>query len=153
MFIEQFKPYPLNNLVLVGNMGTIIRPNGKLAKQSFTNIGYLQCGIMVNNEVIVCKAHRIIALTWCDNPSNLPEVNHLDGIKTNNAWYNLQWSTHADNIQHSYDMLGRIAISPMLGKQHTQAAKDKMRTAKLGKRKNADSLARYEQWRLIRDRI
>lgn len=100
--MEIFKPFPLNPLVKVGNLGTIIRPNGKTAKQSNHSVGYLQLGIMINNEIKIMKAHIVVAMAWIDNPNQLPEVNHLDGNKKNNVVSNLVWSTHRDNIIHAW---------------------------------------------------
>ena len=98
--IEQFKPFPLAPGVMVGNFGTIIRPNGRKASNKPDNIGYLKISIVIGGVLIPFKQHRVVAITWVPNPDNLPEVNHLDGIKTNNAANNLEWSTHADNIRH-----------------------------------------------------
>lgn len=47
--------------------------------------------------------HRIVAETFLPNPKNLNEVNHIDGNKHNNAAKNLEWCTHAENMQHAAD--------------------------------------------------
>jgi hypothetical protein len=49
--------------------------------------------------------HRLLALTFLPKPE-LPvdqmEVNHIDGVKTNNAIDNLEWVTYSENIIHAY---------------------------------------------------
>ena len=45
--------------------------------------------------------NRAVALRYLPNPLNLPEVNHLDGVKAHNWLSNLEWSTKADNEKHA----------------------------------------------------
>lgn len=45
--------------------------------------------------------NRVVALFFLPNPENKPEVNHIDGDRTNNALDNLEWSTRAENEQHA----------------------------------------------------
>lgn len=47
------------------------------------------------------KGHRLVGLTFIDNPNNLPIVNHIDGNKRNNHLSNLEWCTNEYNIQHA----------------------------------------------------
>lgn len=53
--------------------------------------------------------HRLVAISFIDNPNNLPEVNHINGNKNDNNVNNLEWVTRSTNIKHSYDKLGKIA--------------------------------------------
>lgn len=58
--------------------------------------------ISINNRT--CKGVHVLAATaFIPNPLNLPEVNHLDGDKSNCQLSNFEWSTHADNIKHAWD--------------------------------------------------
>lgn len=41
--------------------------------------------------------HRLVAMTFLENPNNLPEVHHRDSDKENNRLDNLQWVTSSQN--------------------------------------------------------
>lgn len=48
------------------------------------------------------RAHRLIAMTFLDNPENYPVVNHLNHNKADNRVENLEWTTYQGNTIHSY---------------------------------------------------
>jgi hypothetical protein len=50
------------------------------------------------------RIHRLVALTYLENPNNLPLVNHLDNDPTNNHVSNLEWCTYSRNAQHGVDI-------------------------------------------------
>lgn len=47
------------------------------------------------------KIHRLMALTFLDNPDNLPFVRHLNDVPDDNRIENLAWGTNSDNQMDS----------------------------------------------------
>lgn len=46
--------------------------------------------------------HRVVAVTFLGNPpEGKYDINHLDGVKSNNKPDNLQWISRGDNVEHA----------------------------------------------------
>lgn len=90
--------------LITGKNGVTKRFSGRVLKPVKQNAGYLALGLSKDGIVTTTLVHRIIATTFIENPGNLPEVNHKDGVKDNNALTNLEWMSRVRNIRHAMGM-------------------------------------------------
>lgn len=76
-------------------------------KQYVGGKGYAQVSVSVGKGKHTCVlVHRLVAEAFVPNPDNKPEVNHIDGNKSNNSADNLEWVSSSENKIHAYNSLG-----------------------------------------------
>ena len=52
--------------------------------QWIDNVGYKQCVLFKNKKRFYFRIHKLVAEAFIDNPLNKKQVNHKNGIKTDN---------------------------------------------------------------------
>ena len=62
--------------------------------------GYLHIELNKQGERKDLRVHRIVAETFVPNPNNKKYVNHLNFIKDDNFYLNLEWCTSRENSHH-----------------------------------------------------
>lgn len=76
--------------------------SGKVMTNAFNLKGYPQIVIPDNNGVKCCyRLHRLVATAFIPNTECKDQVNHIDGVKTNNHYTNLEWCTNTENQRHA----------------------------------------------------
>ena len=79
---------------------------GKTLKQNPKRNGYLTVDLCKDNIKKTSTVHRLAALAFIPNPDDKPQVNHINGIKTDNSVDNLEWVTPQENQWHRHEVLG-----------------------------------------------
>lgn len=93
--------------------GQIFSEKYKKFLNHFLVKGYKKVGLYKDRRLKHVFVHRILALTWIDNPQNKPYVNHRDGNKLNNLLDNLEWVTAKENTTHAH-ATGLCTYTPSL---------------------------------------
>ena len=73
----------------------------RILKPVIDQRGYGRVCLFTMNRDKRYKVHRLVAQAFIPNPNKLPQVNHKDGNKQNNAVENLEWITNEDNMKHA----------------------------------------------------
>ena len=69
--------------------------------------GYLWVDLWENGVPNHFLIHRIVAMTFIDNPNNYPIINHKDENPLNNTVDNLEWCDYSYNVIYSLERKGK----------------------------------------------
>lgn len=107
----------VSRIVTVGNRSWVMP--SKIRKASKNKYGYLIINFRVGGENTTCILHRVVAKAFIPNPNHLPEVNHKNGIKSDNNILNLEWVTSKDNVKHAW--VNKLIKKPRHGPYNSKA--------------------------------
>lgn len=122
--IEGFESYEVSNMGRVRSLDRVScsghKLTGKVLIPTQNQYGYLIVSLYKNGTRYIKRVHRLVSVAFIPNPEGKPQVNHIDGDKSNNRVSNLEWATAKENCQHAYNAGLHKPI------KHTEESKKKM---------------------------
>ena len=123
--------------IVIGKDGACYRFPGRVLKPNLhKDVGYLIVSLWKEGKGTSYYLHRLTAGAHVPNPTNSPEVNHIDGNRQNNTSGNLEWVSRQENAQHAVDTGLRVytnrltknefvecLMSVLQGEQYTELSK------------------------------
>ena len=83
------------------------RRTGRILRAFPSGSGYLKVMLCYDATRHAALVHRLVAAAFIPNPDQKPQVNHKNGIKTDNAVANLEWCTMSENLRHRHRVLNQ----------------------------------------------
>jgi len=116
IFIELWKPIKgYENLYAISNIGRVKSLSRyridrgfsksikeKILKQGKSSNGYFHVDLYKGSKGTICSIHRLVAEAFIDNKKKRPQINHINGIKTDNKIENLEWVNASENRIHAF---------------------------------------------------
>ena len=102
---KQIPSFPDYEVTIDGRVRRI--KNQRELKTSPLPSGYIKVNLRKEGKTYTAYVHKLVAETYLPTAADNVEVNHKNGKRNDNNLSNLEWLTHQENIQHSYDELDR----------------------------------------------
>lgn len=130
-------------LYKVSNLGRVYScSRGTIKKPTVRKSGYVVLSLICRPRHMwkQYKLHRLVAENFIPNPCNLPDINHIDENKQNNAASNLEWCTkkYNSNYGHCREKISKALMgntnsvgskNGMYGKHHSPEIREKISKA------------------------
>jgi len=88
----------------ISKEGILFNRQGKRIKTSIDRNGYEKYNLTIEGKQKFVQIHRLVLQAFCPHPnSDNLQVNHKNGIKSDNRLENLEWMTRSENTKHSID--------------------------------------------------
>lgn len=93
----------------VDDFGQVFNRKCKKIKAFPDKDGYLKVNLWNGTKYKSYFVHRLVATAFIPNTEQKPQINHKNGVKSDNRVENLEWATQSENMRHCFDVLGHKA--------------------------------------------
>jgi hypothetical protein len=130
--------------------------NERILKMDIRN-GYMYVSLSKNSISRKLMVHRLLAISFIDNPENKKFINHIDGDKLNNSLSNLEWCTSKENTNHAINigLINRKGVkhhNSKLKEHEVYKIKFEHKNISLAQIGRIYNISRYVVWRIRNER-
>jgi hypothetical protein len=100
--IKDYEDYQVSNL---GRIKSCKLGKEKIRAFSYDSKGYVGITLCKEGKSKTHKVHRLVAYAFIPNPDNLPQVDHINRVKTDNRVENIRWVSQSDNQVNTKDRI------------------------------------------------
>lgn len=103
---EEFKKMEFNDGILtkeyeISNYGRVYHLEKKIFLKQHKHYGYNKASIHINGSSKSYGVHRLVAMNFCEEGrEDQTFVNHINSIRDDNYYENLEWCNHDENMRH-----------------------------------------------------
>jgi hypothetical protein len=102
--IEEWRPVPrAPDHYEVSSFGRVRRFTGRVLSPGLAGRGYPFVILFADRQLPNAYIHQLVLEAFIGpRPTPRHQVNHIDGVKTNNHLSNLEWTTASENMRHAF---------------------------------------------------
>lgn len=95
---EVIKDFPMYEVSSLGRVKS--HYSGRILKPFPVWNDYLKVILCKDGKVYTKSVHRLVGQAFIPNPDNLPCIDHINGVKTDNRLCNLRWCSYKENSNY-----------------------------------------------------
>ena len=100
MIEEEWRSVPDWPSYEVSSLGRVRRLSGRFKKPTIHPKGYLRVNLHIDHDYKTMKVSRLVAAAFLPTFQNNLQVDHIDGVQTNNSVNNLRMATSSENARN-----------------------------------------------------